>query len=629
MNFRNVTKIICINHGRSQSSLKIILLQILGLIAAAVFLLVARGFFAEPAAAASQSAIFHSPQISQTSQSSRHLLAQAEGTGVLPGETQSTNPKSRSSQVTAVVPIWDPPPVPLLISPKNHAYLDHDTPTFEWELPDHLVPYDHVELIIDGETLFIDLPLVSTTNDDYVLTVEDGVFKLKLKSDHALDDDLHTWKVRAVDFHDHKTDSTTWSFTVDTKSPVILIIEVDDNEVAISSDDWETWPTEEFPLETKHDQPTVKGKTEPDTEVQLIITWPDGTQTNLKTISDDSGWFTFDLPTLLPDELIYISFVGIDKAGNVTLLDSLPLVYQPVKIIIEVPIGIFPDPFVIELPEFPPRLEWPKIELPPPIDKIVEPIEQEVWQPAVGFVNWAASLMVNFAGWFIGLIFILLSFYLAILYYLTGGAWRYFGRFGLLWMRAWLIGWSAGKHEWREDREDRRLPLFGFTLERYDKQSETIHKQVKFTNLQGRWDYEPQSEQLYGLQINNRRYAYPSWEMKVSEEREGTQRRLLVAGESWFTATKESGLATSIEAFVIKPALECILAGCARRTSLPWGAAWVYAPRAVLLSAWLLAFALLILATAWWSVLLFVLLSVVVWRDAAWRVPQAWKAYLV
>ena len=548
-------------------------------------------------------------------------------------QTSPSSPKSEASQITATVTVRTPPPVPILISPGNDTVLRQREVTFRWKFQEHILPYDYADLNIDGVTYLPHLPLYDQETDEYVLTVEynsaDSTWDyiLKLKAETALNDGLHTWKVRAIDTLDHGTDSTTWSFTLDSQAPIILVTQINQTEVAISSADQTTIPSEPVVVSTK--TPYLEGKTEANLTVQLTIVYADGTEVVQSTTSDENGVFAFTLPELLPNEVVTLRLSTVDTSGNTTVLDGLQLQYVPKKVVIQLP-GVFPDPLSIELPSFSTPVTWSRI-IPPAITQVVEPVVEPVLQPTRQFSNLIATIVETYTGLLVGLVLTFAGLYLVLLYWLTGNIWRFFIRFAQKWAKAWIFGWPGYQHLWREDHGKASLPLFCFSLERYDQDTKTVVAETRLTTLHGEWSYAPQDEQLYGVSVRNRRYVYPSWEVGVSEERIGTERKLYLTGENWYVASpkQQQSLVTSAESFVFASDKKYQLIVWGHQVAIPRWSGLRFVPRLSLLLSVLLALVILVVIPAWWSSLLFLLLSGILLRDLQWRVPQHWKVYCV
>lgn len=538
-------------------------------------------------------------------------------------------PKNRPVEVTAIVPVTTSPPVPILIAPGKGITTRQRRVTFKWRLPEHTVPYDYVDLSVDGQRLLAHLPLHDRETDEYELTVEDWEFTLQLKAPLALEEGLHTWKVRSIDINDRGTDSTTWSFTIDSQSPTILLTQVEEQEWAISSADPLTVPTE--PITVTTHSPALIGQTEANIPVQLAIIHADGTEMVLEATSDINGAFGFQLSDLPPDEVVTLRFSAVDNAGNATLLEGVRLQYVPQKIVIVIPIppGIFPDPLTIELPPWNEPIRWSEILLPEPVAQAIEPILTPVQTTTASFTDLMATFITQYSGLMASLVLLLASFYLFVLWWLAGNPWSSLVPFVGQWLRAWFFGWPHHPHQWREDEKRQLVPLLAFELEQYDQASQTLHRVRRFTTLAGEWNLPATTEQLESIRLTNRHLRYPSTTVTISEERPlGSEaRRLWLTGESWFRVDNRGTARTSAEAFVLETAQPYILVVWGHWSNSRPSPVWRWLPRGCLVIGWSLAFALLVVQPTAWTVTLFLLVFGMLIRDVQWRVPQAWKVY--
>lgn len=306
--------------------------------------------------AAGVSQLFH---FSVSSVASRIFLIGVLLTWMLLGQSslasaQLTDPIEHSVEVTAIVPSTQPPPVPILRRPSNNAVTSEKRVEFRWEeVTGHVMPLDHYDLIVNGTTLFNNIALTDHETSEYTLTLQDGIYRLRLKQVADLDDGEYTWKVRVVDNQNIDTSSTTWKFTVDTSSPPLIITDIQGQNVSISASDPQTIPTE--PVVVNVSQPFVYGSTEILAEVQLIVTRADGTQSNYQMTATDDGHFLFYLPELLANEIVELDLTAIDQAGNSRALSGVRIQYVPRRLVIPLP-EVFPGQpgeVVIPLPDIP------------------------------------------------------------------------------------------------------------------------------------------------------------------------------------------------------------------------------------------------------------------------------------
>ncbi|MEM4973421.1 MAG: Ig-like domain-containing protein, partial [Candidatus Hadarchaeales archaeon] len=111
-----------------------------------------------------------------------------------------------TSNLVLVSAASPPPGQPSLLSPPNGAYLNDNTPTFEWTPG---VGADYHRLLVDNDPDFS-----SPIYDNSFLTGN----TLTLPSENALPDGTYYWKVVAVSGGGENS-SESWSFTVDTLPP--------------------------------------------------------------------------------------------------------------------------------------------------------------------------------------------------------------------------------------------------------------------------------------------------------------------------------------------------------------------------------------------------------------------------
>lgn len=295
--------------------------------------------------------------------------------GVLPGETVSTNPKTRSTSVTASVKNLIPPTIPLLISPENNKILYSNTVTFIWKESSDVLGVSKYQLFIDGSMWMDDIGPGAETTSDFTLTYSSGNWTLIPKK--TLSDGAHTWKIKAFDSAGNTSESATWNFTIDSIAPAITISSIDGVSVNISSKDSGTIPAK--PISIPQNEPSVKGNTEANTTVKLVLTVPGRPVYNAQTTSDSSGNYSFTLPILPSDTSVELQVEATDSAGNNGKIEKLFIIIQiPAATPVTIPIG----PIVIKVPVIPisPVPEAAPIETPAPapIEVIREPFREKI-----------------------------------------------------------------------------------------------------------------------------------------------------------------------------------------------------------------------------------------------------------
>lgn len=243
--------------------------------------------------------------------------------------------------VTAQVPNNTAPTTPILVSPSNTSYVTVNRPNFVWEASTDLSGIDRYELSLDGSVLYSSIPTTATDNVDFTLTYDNGTLRYTLTPKTNLAEGIHTWKVRAINTNNVGTDSATWSFTVDTQSPVFVISQFGTQTVSISAQDSNTIPGS--PLVLGANEPLITAAGESNSSVAVTITIPgDPTQNFNTTITSGGGW-NLQLGILPRDVVMTFSAVITDLAGNVSVLNNLQFTI-PSDVIIFPPATATPSP---------------------------------------------------------------------------------------------------------------------------------------------------------------------------------------------------------------------------------------------------------------------------------------------
>lgn len=168
----------------------------------------------------------------------------------------STDPQYATASATATVPVktattsdTTPPSTPILISPLDGTQTSDNTPLFVWNQSSDP----------DGNSLTYTLYLnnvatylgVSNTGNSigprYTAVLDTG--QIKLTPTIALSDGLYDWYVVATDISGNSRRSTTWSLTIDTAPPFILITDIDTyHDLALDSRNGESVEEQSFTL---------------------------------------------------------------------------------------------------------------------------------------------------------------------------------------------------------------------------------------------------------------------------------------------------------------------------------------------------------------------------------------------
>lgn len=436
----------------------------------------------------------------------------AQDSGIADDETASTSPKLRTSVVTAVVPPFIAPPAPVLVAPSNGAILTSGVVVFEWEdASDHPVAISRYELHLNGSIKFGFIHPTNQTTDDYILTYQDGKYRLQLKQDKWLPDGSYTWKVRVIDANDRGTDSTTWSFTVDSTPPPLLIVNVDGTETSISAQDPQTIPVDAFVVRRR---PTLRGKTEASSEVQLIVTYPGGVTKQYKTTATLAGDFNFTLEALPANQIVSLKFIAIDLAKNTRVLENLLLLYSPRVLVIVIPIipGDITIKIPLDLPDIPPFRPLPFF---PPFQPVkpgepVEVVTVPVFDALPWLLVWLAALLM----------------YLISTFFLTGNSWLLFPRFVVSLGWWWIFWWGKCPHDVMERNRKKIVPFFAFDLLWLDDK-QRLHRHARIAGPDGTWSLPSIFDRLMSIEVRNSRVEYPVRDGVTSETRQARQARWL------------------------------------------------------------------------------------------------------
>ncbi len=258
-------------------------------------------------------------------------------------ETLATNPKTRTSKVTVMVRDEINPDIPILVSPSNGSVVTTKRPPFVWKIGFDAHGIGKYQLYLDGSLLFDSITPPSKDDPFYTFAENETTRNATLQVKNDLTEGAHTWKVTAFDANGNSANSATWSFTIDTTAPVLIVKEVGDETVSISAQDATTIPTS--PIVLTENQPVISGTSEASASIKISVIMPDLSVTTYTTTAASDGTWSITLGTLSYYTTIKLQVSSNDSAGNSALIDSIPI-----------------------------RLEYVVIKLPSPIDKITPEI---------------------------------------------------------------------------------------------------------------------------------------------------------------------------------------------------------------------------------------------------------------
>lgn len=243
--------------------------------------------------------------------------------GVAPGETVTTNPKTRNAIVTATVPDIVQPSAPILISPEDGALLNDATPTFVWQGSTDNVGISHYQIYIDGAILYNNIPTSNTSNASYTLVYDSGSGQYSFTPSATISNGAHTWTVYAFDSAGNFNNSATWDFSIDTLAPSFVITSIGLISTSISAQDLGSVPAN--PIELEDNSPEFVGTGEIDSTVKVTVSIPGEADQIINFSIDGSGNWNFQLGILPRDEIITLNFVITDLVGNISIITNLKI----------------------------------------------------------------------------------------------------------------------------------------------------------------------------------------------------------------------------------------------------------------------------------------------------------------
>lgn len=537
-----------------------------------------------------------------------------------------SDPKEETVTVTAQVQAKNPPPHPFLISPTNGALLRSGEVEFRWhEVTGHNRPLDRYEISLNGSLWYKYLHVVDQETDWYTLDFDGGVAKMKLKPNARLADGTYTWKIRVVDSQDLGTDSTTWTFTVDSTASPLIVTQVGPHETNVSASDATTFPTE--PYVVRQSRPTVAGVTESFSELQLAVTRGDGTIERYKTTLGGYPGFSITLNALSPNEVVHLTFTAIDPAGNTTVLDAIDITYVPRVIqiplppiipglpVIEIPIPEIPVPPILQPTPTPTPQPSPEPSVAPGVSSVPTPAEPPVYQvyerPVRGTLwwLWASLLLFGLGG--------------VIVAWLVGVGIHFWWWWPQWW---WIVVWPGSNKRHRVCNEQTKLGLAWLPIELHWVDAQRKLRLVRtVSNDLGNWSVREVADRVYQWGCASTRWLYPV-AGTVSDERQDSRLRVLhLHGESFQTNSDSQSVSTA-DIFVIPPDTSFQLVAWVRPLQRA-GSVWRFAPRL----CWWLAVALAVwgayVVPAWWSWCWVLFLFWWTVRDLVLHSPRILKEY--
>lgn len=231
--------------------------------------------------------------------------------------------------VTATVPDVLPPTAPVLISPENGSYTNNPTPTFSfYKSTDAGSPIHYYQLYINNQLVVSQLPAAVEYKKVDQFTLWSDLEKIWFVLNQPFEDGKYDWQVKAFDLYGNQANSATWTFTIDTQPPFILVTQVAQHtNLGLSSQDPSSIaPGLEFV--TQELKPTISGKTEPGTALKLILQGQKK-RLELTTTSLSNGNYRFKPESSLAPGIYKLMIFATDPATNTTTLKPFWLKIVP------------------------------------------------------------------------------------------------------------------------------------------------------------------------------------------------------------------------------------------------------------------------------------------------------------
>jgi hypothetical protein len=523
-------------------------------------------------------------------------------------QSNLTDPIDLDSEVTATVPYLDAPPVPILITPTNNSVISSGLVEFAWyEVTGHPFDIDHYQIHVNGQVLYT-LSAANQETTYYSLKLENGVYRLTLKSPGRLVDGSYTWKISVHDVLDRGTDSATWQFTVDSSQPPVIVTDIDGQQVSISASDPDTIPVD--PVIVYTSTPFIYGSTEPLAEVQLVVLRADGSESHYKMTATSDGHFLFYLPQLNPNEIVGLTITAIDIAGNNRVLTGLRLQYVPRRIVIPLPDFIPDQPdIVIPIPDIPGlEPQPPVLPTPDPSRPGTIPLEpgQQIYSRPVTYLG----------AWRWLLVFFLFGYTLWVFWWTGNVWWRYFQWMGQ--MLGWWLLWPDGESI-ATTRTGASIPWVPLSVEWLEKGGK-FQRRLMWTSAGGFWRVPSRFLTVATLASKHRHWLWIPLESKTVSLSGYTlvKNLTLVRPDS----LKGSGG----DATPISPQGRLwVTLGSDRASNWRWRLRWwprIWLIATLLVAAWL-AYRVPVQETFLWGALVIWMLI----RDVQGRLPERWRAW--
>lgn len=249
------------------------------------------------------------------------------------------NPTSNSTNVTATVP--GEPDTPTLISPANNTTISSTAPTFIFNPSLGATYVTHYQLWLDGN--------LNTNN------IGNSTITITTNALTALTEGRHTWMIKAIGEYGTSRNSATWTFTIDTTAPLILINQVAEHETSLSSLDLTTIPSD-LTFSTNQRQPIISGQSEANAQITIVLAGSVTTTLTTTVLADHT--FSLQPAYNLNSGTYSVTIISTDPSGNTTTLPDFTLIILAPTPLLTISL---PSPLpTITIPSIP-RFQLPEI----------------------------------------------------------------------------------------------------------------------------------------------------------------------------------------------------------------------------------------------------------------------------
>lgn len=244
------------------------------------------------------------------------------------------DPLDATSSATATVPTLSDtsdhtaPSTPILIRPEDKTVTGNNQPEFVWknsfDTGSNTIIY---ALYLNDVATYLGISNLGNSSGNGFTARLDGE-ETKLDVTIPLSDGTYTWYITATDPSGNTSTSTTWSFTIDTVTPFLTVIDIDSyhNPVIEEGSNFDIDGPKDVNF-TIHSDPYAT--------IQITIDGEDGSVYNLQSSSSSSG-LSYPYQHLVPG-VYTVTILAIDLAGNITVLPTFTITIHQASVTIIVP----------------------------------------------------------------------------------------------------------------------------------------------------------------------------------------------------------------------------------------------------------------------------------------------------